>query len=149
LYRLCGGSRGSHLQQMAAAHSSSSIALTIFAGHFVFSSAVSSTSSLVSFVPVTYTHSPRLNIGQIGKLSTGMPRNRRLPLELRRQSVNSQICSFSTAATTARSREDPKSDFDNHSNWQDPVAALLVSSIFILLIVTSLCDQMQVCVLHI
>ena len=61
------------------AYSSSSIAMAIIAGHFVFSSAASSTSA---FVPALAAQRQPLNLGQPTSM---LPSHGRLPLELRLQ----------------------------------------------------------------
>jgi hypothetical protein len=137
-------------------YSSSSIALTIIAGHFVFSSAKSSTSAFVPFVAAR--RSP-LNFGKIGALAIGMlPRHGRLPLELRRRRPSSQIRAFQTTATNTKlcsqgCKSCYKSDSflledhsssDSWSKWQ-PVAVLLSHGVPVLLLGIFLYGQMQVC----
>ena len=128
---------------------SSSIALAVLVGNFVFSSAALSSPA---FVPIVATHRPtsNSNFGQRGELSTDMLPRHGQPLGLRRQRPNLQIRSFDTAAaTTTLSREEPKqTDFflseDDNSDWLDPVAVLLYTCVSFQLLFLSLCGQMQV-----
>jgi hypothetical protein len=136
------------------AYSSSSIALTIIAGHFVFSSAASSTSA---FVPAIAAHRPPVKFGLMGDLPTSMlPRHGLLPLELRRQRAKSQIRSFHTTiiANANLPSEDRQLDsvsLQDHcdspklTKWQDPLAVLLSHCVPVLLLGMSLYSRMQVC----
>ena len=130
------------------AYSSSSIAMAIIAGHFVFSSAASSMSA---FVPALAAQRRPLNLGQPTSM---LPSHGRLPLELRRQRPNSQICSLHTTPTnTTLSSEGRKletiflKDPRDSSKWPDPVAVLLSHCVPVLLLGMSLYGQMQVCIM--
>ena len=143
----------SEIMLACCTHSWFGLALIVFVGNFVFCYAAASP---YAFVPVTATHRPSSQFGQVGELSGKLPLHRQT-LGLRNQRPNSQIRSvrsFDTVAATKTLSRDitPIMNFcsledeaDDQSDWQDPVAVFLYTCVSIQLLCMSLCGQMQVC----